>query len=61
MIFFNLQLITIISFSADIIPSTTPADQRIVPSASASQRQEITLKQVSHMISIFHHQYLIIK
>jgi hypothetical protein len=61
--FFKLAtlIIIIISFLADIIPSTTPADQPVVPSASASKRQEIALKQVSHLISIFHHQYLIIK
>jgi len=46
-------LIIIIYFSADIIPSATPADQPVVPSASASQRREIALKQVSHLISIF--------
>jgi len=42
-------------FSADIIPSAIPADQPVAPSVLASQRQEISLKQVSHPISIFHH------
>jgi hypothetical protein len=44
--------ITPVNFSADIVPSATPADQPIVPSASASQRREIALKQVSYPISI---------
>jgi len=49
------QLIIIINIlSADIVPSVTPADQPVVPLASASQRREIALKQVSHLTSILH-------
>jgi len=44
--------INLIIFSVDIVPSTTPADQPVVPSASTSQRREIALKQVSYLISI---------
>jgi len=50
---FQLIIITII-FSADIVPSVIPADQPVVPSASASQRREIALKQVNHLISILY-------
>jgi len=39
-------------FSVDVVPSATPADQPMVPSASTSQRREIALKQVSHLIPI---------
>ena len=39
------------NLSADIVPSATPPDQPVVPSASSSQRREIALKQVSHPIS----------
>ena len=38
--------------SADIVPSATPADQPVVPSASSSQRREIALKQVNDLNSI---------
>ena len=49
------QLIIIINIlSADIVPSVTPVDQPVVPLASASQRREIALKQVSHLPSILH-------
>ena len=40
------------NFSVDIIPSATSADQSIVPTASPSQRREISQKQVSYLISI---------
>jgi hypothetical protein len=50
-----LQLITIIIiFSVDIIPSATPADQPVVPSASTSQRREIALKQVSYLTPVLY-------
>jgi len=42
------------NLSVDIIPSTTSADQSIVPTASLSQRREIALKQVSYLISILY-------
>jgi len=49
------QLIMIINIlSADIVPSTTLADQPVVPSASTSQRQEIALKQVSYLILVLY-------
>jgi len=59
-LFFDF-IIIYVNLSADIVPSTTPADQPVVPSASTSQRQEIALKQVSYLIIIlylliFHHQ-----
>jgi len=41
-----------VNFSADIVPSATPADQPVVPSASTSQRREIALKQVSYLIIV---------
>jgi len=37
-----------------IVPSATPADQPVVPSASTSQRREIALKQVSYLILILY-------
>jgi len=43
------------NFSVDIIPSATSADQPIVPAASPRQRREITLKQVSYLISILYY------
>jgi len=39
-------------FSADIVPSATPANKPVVPAASTSQRREIALKQVSYLTSI---------
>jgi hypothetical protein len=42
------------NFSVDIIPSEPSADQSIAPTASPSQRREITLKQVSYLISILY-------
>ena len=50
---FHLIIIPV-NFSADIVPSATPADQPIVPSASTSQRREIALKQVSYLIIILY-------
>jgi len=51
----SLQIISnLIIFSVDIVPSATPADQPVVPVASTSQRREITLKQVSYLISSFY-------
>jgi hypothetical protein len=38
------------NFSAEVIPSATPADQTTIPAASPRQRQEIALKQVSYPI-----------
>jgi len=49
-----LQLIVTIIFSADIIPSATPANQPVVPSASTSQRREIALKQVNYLIPVLY-------
>ena len=43
---------------ADIVSSATRADQPVVPSASASQRREIALKQVSHLIYILYITYI---
>jgi len=40
--------------SVDIIPSATPADQPVVPSASTSERREKALKQVSYLIFILY-------
>ena len=48
-------IITFIISSVDVIPSATPADQPVVPSASTSQRREIALKQVSYLVSILFH------
>jgi len=48
-----LQIISnLIIFSVDIAPLATPVDRPVVPTASTSQRREIALKQVSHLISI---------
>jgi len=49
------QLINIpVNFLVDIVPSAALADQPVVPTASTSQRREMALKQVNHLISIFH-------
>ena len=50
-LFFHL-IIAPVNFSVDIAPSTTPADQPVVPSASTTQRRLIALKQVSYWIII---------
>ena len=52
-LFFHFIIVPVY-FSADIVPSATPADQPVVPSASTSQRQEIALKQVSYLIIILY-------
>jgi len=50
---FHLIIIPV-NFSADIVPSATPADHPLVPSASTSQRREIALKHVSYLIIILY-------
>ena len=51
----SLHFLTIpVNFSADIVPSATPTDQLVVPSASTSQRREIALKQVSYLIVVLY-------
>jgi len=40
--------------SVDIVPSATPADQPVVPSASTSHMREIALEHVSYLIPILY-------
>jgi len=52
-LFFHFIIISA-NLSADIVPSATPVDQPVVPSALTSQRREIALKQVSYLIIILY-------
>jgi hypothetical protein len=40
----------LIDFAIEDIPSADPADQGTIQIVSSSQRQEIALKQVSHLV-----------